>query len=142
MIEHMRENSILNDECARRLTVTTVRIDGLEQTEGDPDVHGEDVEVSGDGAVEDGTDDSACAEDEDFGGVSVFCGETEWRGVLVVDLVNVLIQRSPVECLMGCEGKNTQSRLFCGGRKVRHTVEVEDILEDEEDQDLRDISLP
>lgn len=41
--------------------ITTVSIDGLEEAEGDPDVHCEDVEVSGDGAVEDGTDDSSCA---------------------------------------------------------------------------------
>jgi len=34
--------------------ITRVRVDGLEHTQRDPDVHGEDVEVLGDGAPDEG----------------------------------------------------------------------------------------
>lgn len=72
--------------------VTTVRINGLEQTEGDPAVHGQDVEVLGDGAPEDGASDATKTEDHDFNGRSVLSGQTERRGVLMVDLVDVLVK--------------------------------------------------
>lgn len=46
--------------------VTRVRVDGLEQTQHDPSIHGEDVEVLGDGAPQDRTADRAETEDHDF----------------------------------------------------------------------------
>lgn len=51
-----------------------MRVDGLEQTKGDPDVHGEDVEVAGEVAVEQGSGNRARAKDEDLGGVRVLSG--------------------------------------------------------------------
>ncbi len=85
--------------------VAAVSIDGLEKAEGDPDVHRKDVEVSPEHGVEDGTENGAGAEDEDFGGVRIFGGETEGSGVLVVDLVDMFIERAPVECLVCCGEK-------------------------------------
>lgn len=41
--------------------IAAMRIDGLEQTHGDPDVHSEDVQIAGDGAPEDGRADGADA---------------------------------------------------------------------------------
>ena len=76
--------------------ITRVRVDGLEHTQRDPDVHGEDVEVLGDGAPDDRAADGAETEDHDFDWRGVFCRETEGRRVLVVDLVDVLVQRAPV----------------------------------------------
>lgn len=76
--------------------VAGVRVDGLEETENDPGVHGQDVKVLGDGAPQDGAADGAEAEDHDFDGRCVFCCQAEWCGVLVVDLVDVLVQRAPV----------------------------------------------
>ncbi len=91
-------------------------VDGLEEAEGDPDVDGEDVEVLGDVAVEEGTADGARAEDEDLERVGVLCCETEGGGVLVVDLVDVLVERTEMEGLVG--------------------EVVEEVLEDEEEEDL------
>ena len=55
------------------LTVATVRVDSLEETESDPDVHGEDVQVAAEHAVEDGTKDRTSAEDKYLSRVSVLC---------------------------------------------------------------------
>ena len=83
-------------------TVTAVRIDGLEETERDPDVHRENVEVAGEVAEEERAADGAGAEDEDLERVGVLGCETEGRRVLVVDLVDVLVEGAPVKCLVGC----------------------------------------
>lgn len=81
--------------------VAGVRVDGLEDTKNDPDVHGQDVKVLGDGAPQNGAADRAETEDHDFNRRRVFCCHTERRGVLVVDLVDVLVQRAPVHCAVG-----------------------------------------
>ena len=83
-------------------TITAVRIDGLEETEGDPDVHGEDVQVTAECAVEEGTRECASSEDEDLSGMRVLSSKTEGGGVLVVNLVDVLVQRTPVQSLVSC----------------------------------------
>lgn len=96
--------------------VTAVGIDGLEQAEHDPDVHGEDVQVTGDGAPENGRADSAKTKDHDFDGRGVLGGETEGCRILVVDFVDVLVEEAEVHSAV-------------------HPV-VPGILEDEEDGDL------
>lgn len=48
--------------------VSGVRVDGLEETQHDPGVHGQDVQVLGDSAPENGAADGAKAEDHDFDG--------------------------------------------------------------------------
>lgn len=83
---------------APREVVTRMSIDGLEKSEDDPDVDRDDVKVRSDEAVEEGTADGAHTEDEDFEGVSVFGGESEGCRVLVVHLVDVLVERTVVEC--------------------------------------------
>ena len=59
------------------LTVARVRVDGLEETEGDPDVHGDDVEVAAERAVKQRASDRTSTEDHDLSGVRVLSGETE-----------------------------------------------------------------
>jgi len=97
--------------------VAAVRVDGLEHTEADPRVHGQDVEVLGDGAEDDWDSDSAEAEDHDFNRRGVLGGQTEGSGVLVVDLVDVLVE----------EGAGVHGAV--------HPV-VPCVLEDEEDGNL------
>lgn len=80
--------------------VSGVRIDGLEETEDDPEVHGDDVQVAGDGAPHDGAEDCAGAEDHDFNWRGVFGCEAEGGRVLVVDLVDAAIERAPVHGAM------------------------------------------
>ncbi len=83
-----------------KLTITAVSVDGLEETESNPNIDGEDVEVATEPAVEQRSGEGSGAKDEDFSGVSVLGGQTERSRVLVVDLVNVLVERTPVKSLM------------------------------------------
>jgi hypothetical protein len=78
-----------------------VCVDGLEETQGDPDVDSENVEVLGKVAVKQGSSDRARAKDEDFSGVSVLGGKTERRRILVVDFVDVLVESTSVKGLVG-----------------------------------------
>lgn len=71
--------------------IAAMGVDGLEQPTDNPDVHGQDVEIPGHGAQQDGRSDGAEAQDHDFDGGRVLCGETEWSRVLMVDLVDALV---------------------------------------------------
>lgn len=80
--------------------VTTVRIDGLEKTKDDPDVHSEDVEVTTDGSPHNGYANRAETKDHNFDGRGVLGGHTEGCRVLVVNLVNMLVEWTPVKSAM------------------------------------------
>ena len=86
---------------APRELVAAVRIDGLEETEDDPEVHGQDVEVLGEGAPEDRGADGSESEDHDFDRGGVFGCHAEGGRVLVVDLVDGFVEGSPVESAVG-----------------------------------------
>lgn len=77
--------------------VAAVRVDCLEKAAHDPDVHRQDMQIAGDGAPEDGGADGAETEDHDFDGGGVLGGHAEGGRVLVVDLVDILVERAPVE---------------------------------------------
>lgn len=66
-------------------------VDGLEESQDDPEIDGDYVEVLREVAVQERTGECSCAQDEHLGGVSVLCSETEWCRVLVVNLVDVLV---------------------------------------------------
>jgi len=83
-----------------REIVSTVSIDGLEETEDDPDVHGEDVEVASAKDIENWTSDCPSTEDEDFRWMGVLSSKTEGGRVLVVNFVDVLVHGTPVKELM------------------------------------------
>lgn len=76
--------------------VARVRIHGLEETEQNPNVHGDDVQVLGVGAKHERTANGTEAENQNLKWVRILSGQTERRRVLVVHLVNVLVQRTPV----------------------------------------------
>jgi len=86
-----------------REIVSAVSIDGLEETEDNPDVHGEDVKVAGTKDVENWTSDCSSTEDEDFSWVGVLGRKTEGSRVFVMNFMDVLVHRAPVEELMGEE---------------------------------------
>lgn len=98
--------------------VAAVGVDGLEEAGGDPDVHGDEVEVAGDEAPQRGGPDGAHAEDHDLDGGGVLGGEAEGRRVVVVQLVDVLVEGPVVEGAVG--------------------PVVPGVLHDEEDADLED----
>jgi hypothetical protein len=72
--------------------VTTVRIDSLGDAEDDPCVHGQNVEILGDGAPKNRATDGSEAQNHDLDWRRVFSSETERSRVLVVDLVDLLVQ--------------------------------------------------
>lgn len=76
-------------------------VDSLEEAEGYPDVNREDMQVAREVAIENRACNCSCAENENFSGVRIFCSKAERRRVLVMDLVNVLIEHTSVQCLMG-----------------------------------------
>lgn len=85
-----------------RLTVSRMRINGLEKTESDPYVDGDDVQVWFEPAPEKRSDNCSRTENHDFEGMGVFRSQTKRRGVFVVELVNVLVEQGCVEELMSC----------------------------------------
>ena len=93
-----------------REIVSAVSINSLEETEDDPDVHGEDVEVAGAKDVEDRTSDRPSTEDEDFSWMGVLGGKAEGSRVFMVDFVDVFVHGTPVEELMGCQTRANVSR--------------------------------
>lgn len=55
------------------------------------------MKIAGDGAPEDWGANGAETEDHNLDGGGVLGGHAEGGGVLVVDLVNVLVERAPVQ---------------------------------------------
>lgn len=82
---------------APREIIAAMRVDGLEEAKDDPDVHREDVKIARDCTPQDGNADGTDAQDHDFDRRSVFRGQAEGRRVLVVDLVDVLVERTPMQ---------------------------------------------
>ena len=80
-------------------------INGLEKTEGDPDVDGDYVQVRLEPAVEQWSENCPRSKDHDFERMCVLGGETERSGILVVELVNMFVKQRCVEELMSCGNK-------------------------------------
>src|SRR5690349_7684573 len=73
--------------------VAAVRIDGLENTEDNPSIHGQNVKVLGDGAPQNWAANSSESQHHDLDWRSVLSGQAERSRILVVDLVDVLVQK-------------------------------------------------
>lgn len=102
--------------------VSGVSIDGLEEAEDDPDVHGYDVKVPSGSNPKDWDTDGSETKGHDLNWGGKLSGNTEWGGVLVMELVDTTVERSPVESAV--------------------EPVMPGILEDEEDGDLVSDSLP
>lgn len=81
--------------------IATVGVDGLEQPEGDPNVHGQDVEVAGECGPQDRRAHRSDSQDQGFYGRAVLSRETERGRVLMMDLMDVLVEGAPMQCSMG-----------------------------------------
>lgn len=77
--------------------VAGVGIDGLEETEDDPDIHGGEMEVLGEGNPEDGGSYGTDTEEHNLNRGGVLGGETKGRAVGVVNLVDGLVERTVVK---------------------------------------------
>ena len=129
--------------------VATVRIDSLEQTDDDPGVHGQDVEILGDGAPNDGASDGTKTENHDFDGRGVLSSQTEGSGVLVVDLVDVLVKEGAgvhramgpvVPCVLHDEEDSDLVRHLVQGRERNAGLETEVLAHRVEQPNLRKLN--
>lgn len=125
-----------------REIVSAVSIDGLEETKNDPDVHGEDVKVSGAKHVKDWASDRPSAENEDLSRMGVLSGKAKGSRVFVVNFVDMLIHGTPVEKLVGCQSGECEPLAVGGRKKGLRTEEVEHVFVNEEKGDLKDGFLP
>lgn len=82
---------------ADREVVARVGIDRLEETQDDPDVHRDNVQVLREGTQHERTTDRTHTQDQNLERVRILRSKTERRAELVVHLVDVLVQRTPVE---------------------------------------------
>ena len=85
---------------APRKIVTAMRVDRLEQTQHNPDIHCQYMQVPGDRAPDDGAEHRSEAQQHDLNWRRVFGCHPEGSAVLVVDLMDVLIQRTPMQRTM------------------------------------------
>lgn len=77
--------------------VAGVSIDGLEEAEDDPNIHGDNMQVFCERTEGDGDSDASEGEDHGFKGRGILCGKTEGCAVLMVQLVNQLVQAGLME---------------------------------------------
>lgn len=114
-----------------REIVAGVRVDGLEETEDDPEQHGRQVKIplwahleneAGSQMIKERASDSAEAEDHGLDGVGILSSDTKRGCVFVVDLVDLLVERRPVH-------------------ETVHMVVVK-VLKDKEDRQLHRHFLP
>lgn len=77
-----------------------VGVDSLEEAEDDPDVHGQEVQVTGDAEVGNGRSDDTDAEEHGLNGRGILGSEAEGSRVGVVHLVDGLVQGAVVQSAM------------------------------------------
>lgn len=94
--------------------VSAVSVNGLEETEDDPDVHSKDVKVAGAKDIENRTSDRPSTEDEDFSWMGVLSSKSEGSRVLVVNFVDVLVHGAPVEELVGFQTRRVSPTFHRG----------------------------
>lgn len=76
-------------------------IDSLEQPQNDPDVNSDNVKITSKCGVENGAGEGTSSKNEDFGGVGIFSSKAKGCGVLVVQLVDMLVEDTSMERLVG-----------------------------------------
>lgn len=118
-----------------------MRVDGLKEPECDPDVHRDNVEVAPrEVAQTQRTTQRAYGKNQGLGWMGVFSSKAERCGVLVVQFVDVTVERTIVQCLMGCEWV-IRRQISCRCSVVR-TKKVIGVLNNEEKSDLPGDRLP
>jgi hypothetical protein len=54
------------------------------------------MEIACNSAEENWGSNSSKTKDENFGGMSVFSGQSEWSRILMMDFMDVLVERTPM----------------------------------------------
>jgi len=89
-----------------------VGINGLEESQHDPEVYSDYVEISSENTVEYGTSQSPETEDEYLCRVGVLGSQTERGGILVVNFVDIFVKDTSVESLVGYFLKINETELI------------------------------
>ena len=80
--------------------IAAMCVDCLEQPAYNPHVHGQNVEIACDSAPQDWRTNGPETQDHNLDRRRVFGSHAKWSGVLMVNFMNILIQRTPVKCAM------------------------------------------
>lgn len=86
-------------------TISTVGVDGLEEAENNPDIHRQNVEISRIPAVQQRSRQGPCTQNEGLHRVGILSRKTEWCSILMVQFMNMLVENTGVEHLVGCKRK-------------------------------------
>ena len=78
-----------------------MRIDGLEETKGDPNVNRDDVQVLSVLAVQQRSENRSCSENHNFKWMRILRSKTKRSRVFMMQLVDVLVEQGSVEELVG-----------------------------------------
>lgn len=126
--------------------ISTVSIDGLEETGNDPKVHCENVQVVSDHDPANWHHNSSSSKYHDFDWRGILSGEAEGRRVLVVNLVDALIQRTPMHravspvmpCILQNEEDGNLDGHFREGWKRNAGIHAGEFCHWVEEPDLRE----
>lgn len=127
--------------------VTAVRIDGLEQAQHNPEVHGQNMQITSNSTPKDGGSDCAETQNHNFNGRSVFGSEAKRSRILVMDLVDVLVEEAEVHRAMSPivpsileheEDRNLESHLV-DARERHRGAEAKKLAHGVEEPDLREL---
>jgi len=130
-----------------REVVTAVGINGLEETQDDPEVHGDEVELASHGNPDDRRANNAESEKHDLDRGGILGGQAEGGAVGVVQLVDGLVERAVVQrpmepvvpgILNNEEDDNLHSNLP-GGRERSAVAHAEVGCDRMEKPDLREL---
>ena len=78
-----------------------MRIDGLEETKGDPNVNRDEVHVLGELAIQQRSENRSRSKDHYFKWMRILRSKTKRCGVFMVKFVDVLVEQGCVEELVG-----------------------------------------
>lgn len=80
--------------------IAAVRVDCLEETADNPQVHGQNMQISGECTPQNRGAYGTKAEDQDFYWGGVFCGKPKRCGILMMDFMDVFVEGAPMKCSM------------------------------------------
>ena len=86
---------------APREFVAGMRVDSLKESPHDPKVHSQNVQVTGDSTPQDWRSHRSQSKYHHFDGRSIFSSHAKWCRVLMVDFVDVFVERTPMKSAMG-----------------------------------------
>ena len=76
-------------------------VDSLKQSQDNPSINREDVEIVREGGVKDGANNGTGSKNQDFSGMGIFSCKTKRCRILVMYFVDILVEETSMERLVG-----------------------------------------